>query len=393
MELHGARYLHILVPCPLGWGAAPGTRSASPAWPCETGLFPLFEAERRRDHSAHADPPPRARRGRTCVRSGVSPTSSPTRRAPTTSPASRRSPTATSAVSTCWASGPARGRGERAPVRDHARRRARAGRTTPAPGASSGPSTSTACRRATTPARPARTSSAGCTTPRPGTTRRRGAGSSRTTRCPRSGAGLLPPLRGGLQPGRSSTRPSASTPSSGSSATRRSRTAGGCPSAPRRRHGGCSSSGPARRASPPPTTSRGLGHEVVVREAAPRPGGMLRYGIPKYRLPREVLDAEISAIVGPRGRDPLRRRRGRHRRGDGGGRLRRGVPRRRRPAVAPRAHPGRRLGPPAGRARLPGGHGGRRSRRRSAAASSSTAAATRRWTQPAAPSGSARPTP
>jgi NADPH-dependent glutamate synthase beta subunit-like oxidoreductase len=38
------------------------------------------------------------------------------------------------------------------------------------------------------------------------------------------------------------------------------------------------------------------GHEVVVREAAPRPGGMLRYGIPKYRLPREVIDAEISAI-------------------------------------------------------------------------------------------------
>jgi pyruvate ferredoxin oxidoreductase beta subunit len=24
MELHSARYLHILVPCPLGWGSAPG---------------------------------------------------------------------------------------------------------------------------------------------------------------------------------------------------------------------------------------------------------------------------------------------------------------------------------------------------------------------------------
>jgi 2-oxoacid:acceptor oxidoreductase delta subunit (pyruvate/2-ketoisovalerate family) len=40
------------------------------------------------------------------------------------------------------------------------------------------------------------------------------------------------------------------------------------------------------------------GHAVVVREAAPRPGGMLRYGIPRYRLPREVIDAEISAIAG-----------------------------------------------------------------------------------------------
>ncbi|MGD0742689.1 MAG: NAD(P)-binding protein [Acidimicrobiales bacterium] len=39
-----------------------------------------------------------------------------------------------------------------------------------------------------------------------------------------------------------------------------------------------------------------LGHEVEIREAAPRPGGMLRYGIPKYRLPREVIDAEVAKI-------------------------------------------------------------------------------------------------
>jgi NADPH-dependent glutamate synthase beta subunit-like oxidoreductase len=36
---------------------------------------------------------------------------------------------------------------------------------------------------------------------------------------------------------------------------------------------------------------------VTVFEALPRPGGMLRYGIPEYRLPREVLDAEIQRIV------------------------------------------------------------------------------------------------
>lgn len=41
----------------------------------------------------------------------------------------------------------------------------------------------------------------------------------------------------------------------------------------------------------------GLGHEVTVFEALPAPGGMLRYGIPEYRLPREVLDQEIQAIV------------------------------------------------------------------------------------------------
>ncbi|MDX3387245.1 NAD(P)-binding protein [Streptomyces niveiscabiei] len=41
-----------------------------------------------------------------------------------------------------------------------------------------------------------------------------------------------------------------------------------------------------------------LGHEVTVREAQERLGGMMRYGIPRYRLPREVLDAEIGRIRG-----------------------------------------------------------------------------------------------
>jgi 2-oxoacid:acceptor oxidoreductase delta subunit (pyruvate/2-ketoisovalerate family) len=40
-----------------------------------------------------------------------------------------------------------------------------------------------------------------------------------------------------------------------------------------------------------------LGHDVVVRDAAPLAGGMMRFGIPRYRLPREVLDAEIERIV------------------------------------------------------------------------------------------------
>jgi NADPH-dependent glutamate synthase beta subunit-like oxidoreductase len=39
-----------------------------------------------------------------------------------------------------------------------------------------------------------------------------------------------------------------------------------------------------------------LGHEVVVRDNGPLPGGMMRYGIPAYRLPRDVLDAEIARI-------------------------------------------------------------------------------------------------
>ncbi len=41
---------------------------------------------------------------------------------------------------------------------------------------------------------------------------------------------------------------------------------------------------------------RRLGHAVTVRDATHAPGGMMRYGIPKYRLPREILDAEIDRI-------------------------------------------------------------------------------------------------
>ncbi len=39
------------------------------------------------------------------------------------------------------------------------------------------------------------------------------------------------------------------------------------------------------------------GHEVTIYEAGPKPGGMMRFGIPSYRLPREVLDAEITRIL------------------------------------------------------------------------------------------------
>ena len=42
---------------------------------------------------------------------------------------------------------------------------------------------------------------------------------------------------------------------------------------------------------------RRLGHEVHIREAGPMAGGMMRFGIPKYRLPREVLDAEVKRIT------------------------------------------------------------------------------------------------
>lgn len=40
-----------------------------------------------------------------------------------------------------------------------------------------------------------------------------------------------------------------------------------------------------------------LGHAVTLREAGPMAGGMMRFGIPKYRLPRDVLDYEIQRIL------------------------------------------------------------------------------------------------
>jgi pyruvate ferredoxin oxidoreductase beta subunit len=45
MTVRGARYIHILVPCPLGWGAQPHDTIKLARLAVETGLFPLFEAE------------------------------------------------------------------------------------------------------------------------------------------------------------------------------------------------------------------------------------------------------------------------------------------------------------------------------------------------------------
>ena len=42
---------------------------------------------------------------------------------------------------------------------------------------------------------------------------------------------------------------------------------------------------------------RRQGHAVTVFESLPEMGGMLRYGIPEYRLPKKVLDAEIKQIL------------------------------------------------------------------------------------------------
>jgi pyruvate ferredoxin oxidoreductase beta subunit len=46
MSLRGARYIHILVTCPLGWGSPSGKSIAVARLAVETGIFPVFEGER-----------------------------------------------------------------------------------------------------------------------------------------------------------------------------------------------------------------------------------------------------------------------------------------------------------------------------------------------------------
>jgi pyruvate ferredoxin oxidoreductase beta subunit len=45
MSIRGARYLHVLVPCPLGWGSASHDTIKLARLARETGIFPVFEAE------------------------------------------------------------------------------------------------------------------------------------------------------------------------------------------------------------------------------------------------------------------------------------------------------------------------------------------------------------
>ena len=132
-----------------------------------------------------------------------------------------------------------------------------------------------------------------------------------------------------------------------------------------------------------------LGHEVEIRDAGAEPGGMMRYGIPAYRLPRAVLDGEIARIAGarraPRLRPPGGRPRGRADRG----RVRRGVRRGRRASLEAGRDSGTRCRPRSS-TRCRSCAGWRpASGRRSGAGSLSTAAATPRWTRRVSPAASA----
>ena len=48
-----------------------------------------------------------------------------------------------------------------------------------------------------------------------------------------------------------------------------------------------------------------LGHEVEIFEGGPKSGGMIRYGVPIYRMDWEAMDSEVQAIVDLGVKDPL----------------------------------------------------------------------------------------
>src|SRR5664279_2816494 len=232
MTFRGARYLHILVTCPLGWGSASRDSIRIARLAVETGIFPVFEAERgevtgvtkirrrvpveeylklqrRYAHLFGKKPQPeilhniQAAADRNITRYGLL----------DDTPDDLKPPGEAKDAATSGRARP----------------------TTPDRGGLSGRSTSTACHRVTTPVRPGRTSSPGCTRPRRAAkaTRRAGGRSWPTTRSQQSWAGCATTPARPPATGLSWTPRWASTPSSGSSATRPS-SRGGASRSPRR---------------------------------------------------------------------------------------------------------------------------------------------------------------
>ena len=135
-----------------------------------------------------------------------------------------------------------------------------------------------------------------------------------------------------------------------------------------------------------------LGHSVTIKDAGAAAGGMMRYGIPKYRLPRDILDAEITRIL-DMGINLELNTTVTDIQAELDGGLRRRVRRGRRAHRQARLHPGRGFGPDHGRGIACCTAWKTAHRPCWAAGSRSTAAATPPWTPPAPPAASARPKP
>ena len=177
-------------------------------------------------------------------------------------------------------------------------------------------------------------------TPRRAATSRRGASWSPTTRCRRSTGGSATTRARASATAPTSTAPSRSTRSSGSSATSRCERGWAFDPPPARTGKRVLVIGAGPSGLSAAYHLARLGHEVEIRDAGAEPGGMMRYGIPAYRMPRDVLDGELDRIAAlgvrmtcdHRVEDLAAERRR--------GRLRRGLRRGRRAPVQARRHPG-----------------------------------------------------
>ena len=348
MSMRGARYLHVLVPCPLGWGIGAGRHhQAGPARAATAGCSRSSRPSTARSTSALPIRAPRAGRG---VPAAAEALRAPVRRARPARPASPRLQ--------------AHRRPQHRPLR--ARRSGRRGASrqlmdkpfaiTLDVEVQPGQPHRHLAHRASGLPRPA-----AAVQPRlPG--RRAGAGLAVRRRGRRLREGLarlvadnpFPAVMGRVcyHPCETACnraqldRRSASTRSSGSSATRRSSRAGRCRS--RRADTGrrvlVVGAGPAGLSAA--YQLRRLGHGVEIHEPGRQAGGMMRYGIPTFRLPRDVLDAEIAALL-ELGITLRARHHGRPTSAATmrDGRFRRRLPRGRRAAEPPRLHPGRPVRP------------------------------------------------
>ncbi len=101
MQLRGARYLHVLVPCPLGWGSPAGLTVRIARLATQTGLFPVFEARDGRGHRGDARSAVSSGRGVPAPPEALRAFVHATRRVRRPSRACRRSPTATSPATAC----------------------------------------------------------------------------------------------------------------------------------------------------------------------------------------------------------------------------------------------------------------------------------------------------